>query len=277
MKENNYENKMFRMIFVIENVEEWKKENQKNKDNNNEGEGDLLPSERRRDYKRLKKVSDFFENFEYGFNNSNNIFFKESLKAKKNDKGKFEFSIESAIFYICICENLKTKFFKKFLKQEYSTEVEYKEWKDKMFERLKNLRVLYEENNPRFKWKEFQLKVESIIFEFDLINRRYMSVENQLFDVLVKFLAFSEEDRNKIYYDCMRPRIEYINNSINKKIKSLKKYKNSKEKDKKYYEKKDKFEMFELRLNDYLGKYDCKHQLSLNDSIVNMLKEITGK
>lgn len=129
------------------------------------------------------------------------------------------------VFHICLCENFKLKFLKNFRSKKHSSKEEYNQWLNSMLRNLDGLENLYKENNPKYSWENFRMNVDSIIHEFELINEKLINIEKQIWDVIVKFVSFSDIDKNEIYYEHMYSRFKYMNNIIDERIKELESYK----------------------------------------------------
>ncbi|MGM8251147.1 hypothetical protein ACSXCO_00410 [Clostridium perfringens] len=304
MNEKIKNKKTFNMNFIIKNISNWEEEYREKSKRDGYKKYERKPIyERRRDYNRLHKIINFFQDYECEFLESNRNFLKNNLLPKKRETIGYDFSIESTVFYICLCENFKLKFFKNFINRKYSSKKEYDKWLCYMIMNLNNLETFYKENNPKYSWEDFRINIDSIISEFELINEKLINIEKEIFGVIVKFMSFSDWDKKDIYYEHMYSRFKYINNIIDEKIKKLESYKydekydfvrnlyinNQKkvvieklsEKEKnlinEYIDKENRFKFFELQLSYYKkisqSKFKYNDKINFAENLVNMFKE----
>ncbi|XZH39089.1 hypothetical protein ACSW8X_00420 [Clostridium perfringens] len=226
MTERIKNKKTFNLSFIIKNINSWEEECKEQLKKEGYGESEKKKIyERRRDYDRIYKIINFFQKYSYEFSDSHNTFLKNNLMPKKGEKIGYNFSLESTVFYICLCENFKLKFFKNFINRKHSSKQECDEWLNSMFLNLNKLEIFYERNNPKYSWEDFKINIGSIINEFESINQKLINIEKHIWSVVVKFVSLSDVDKNDIYYDHMYSRFKYINNVIDERIKDLESYK----------------------------------------------------
>lgn len=308
MNEKIKNKKTFNMNFIIKNIKNWEEEYALKSKKSGYKKHERKPTyERRRDFNRIHKIIDFFKSYGCEFFVINGNFLKNNLLPKKRETIGYDFSIESTVFYMCLCENFKLKFFKNFINRNHSSKQEYDKWSYYMSKNLNDLENFYKENNPKYSWEIFKINIDSIIYEFGLINENLINIEKQIFDVIVKFMSFSDFDKKDIYYAHMYSRLKYINNVIDEKIKELESYKkdekydfirnsyiNSEKKvfieecsDKEkllineYNDKENRFKNFKLQLDYYNkmseSKFEYNNKISLTENLLDMFKEFNLK